>query len=848
MYRATQPGVGRDVAVKVIHPDLADDPAFVRRFESEAQLVARLEHPHIVPLYDFWREPGGAYLVMRWLRGGTVEDRLVDGPLDLDETMRIVDQVGGALSAAHHAGVVHRDIKPGNLLLDDEGNVYLSDFGIALAPSQPGDVGDELRSVGSPAYASPEQMTGQAITSRSDIYSLGVLIFELLTGQLPYRTQTVTSLIGEKLARPAPALSSQRPDLPNALDMVLQRATMPEPDGRYGSVAELVDAVHAAVATAGRMATTDEIATERPGRAAGRGAHVTMAALAIVATNPYKGLRSFDEADAADFFGRARLVDQLVSEIRDSRFLAVVGPSGSGKSSVVRAGLVPALRDGAVPGSSRWFVTTMVPGRRPFEELESALLRVAINPPTSLLEQLRDGDRGMARAVRRSLPSDATELVLVVDQFEELFTQVDGDERDHFLAALASAVGDDEARLRVVATVRADYFDRPLTHRSIGELMAAHHVAITPLSAEELERAVAGPAERAGARLEPGLLAAIVADVSDRPAALPLLQYCLTELYDRRDGLVMTLAAYRELGGVSGALGRRAEEEYQSLDEDGRLAARELFTRLVTPGEGAADTRRRARRSELLALPVGAEAMERVLDAFGSQRLLTFDRDPATREPTVEVGHEALLTEWPRLKAWVDEDREGLRVMRRVAEAGEAWVQGGREEADLLRGARLEAASEWAAANPERLSSDERGLRCGFDQRRAMPPEPESGATLGDSADSSRESARLLLSRSSRARSRSHNAAKRRTNETGRKHRARWQRAPRSGPLRRHAPQRSDEWHSRPGHSPRRIPHRLCSSRSRPTGCSRTTTRWVPSRSRCSRIRRSSDRCTRPHC
>ncbi len=238
--------------------------------------------------------------------------------------------------------------------------------------------------------------------------------------------------------------------------------------------------------------------------------------------------------------------------------------------------------------------------------------------------------------------------------------------------------------------------------------MAAHNVAITPLSAEELERAVAGPAERAGARLEPGLLAAIVADVSDRPAALPLLQYCLTELYERRDGLVMTLAAYRELGGVAGALGRRAEEEYQSVDDQSRVAARELFTRLVTPGEGAADTRRRARRSELLALPVGAEVMERVVDAFGSQRLLTFDRDPATREPTVEVGHEALLTEWPRLKAWVDEDREGLRLVRRVAEASDAWVQAGREEADLLRGARLEAASEWAAANPERLSTDER--------------------------------------------------------------------------------------------------------------------------------------------
>ena len=158
---------------------------------------------------------------------------------------------------------------------------------------------------------------------------------------------------------------------------------------------------------------------------------------------------------------------------------------------------------------------------------------------------------------------------------------------------------------------------------------------------------------------------------------------------------------------MSGALGRRAEEEYQSLDDADQVAARELFTRLVTPGEGAADTRRRARRSELLALPVGAEAMERVINGFGEQRLLTFDRDPATREPTVEVGHEALLTEWPRLKAWVDEDREGLRLVRRVGEASEAWAHAGREEADLLRGARLEAVTEWTTANPGRLSADE---------------------------------------------------------------------------------------------------------------------------------------------
>ena len=207
-------------------------------------------------------------------------------------------------------------------------------------PRSPETSGDELRSAGSPAYASPEQMSGQAITPRSDIYSLGVLIFELLTGQLA-RTDRRRSRrsSAEKLARPAPALSSQRPDLPDARSTwCCSGPAMPEPDGRYVSVAELRRRpARRRSATVGRMATTDEIAA-RTARAGSRAGALTSRwpRSAIAATNPYKGLRSFDEADAADFFGRARLVEHLVSEIRDSRFLAVVGPSGSGKSSVVR--------------------------------------------------------------------------------------------------------------------------------------------------------------------------------------------------------------------------------------------------------------------------------------------------------------------------------------------------------------------------------------------------------------------------------------------------------------------------------------------------------------------------------
>ena len=260
---------------------------------------------------------------------------------------------------------------------------------------------------------------------------------------------------------------------------------MPEPEGRYGSVAELVDALHAAAATGGRMATTDEVAVERPTRRAGRGAHVTMASALDRRDKPLQGsplvrrsrrrrlLRSHSTRRPA------RVQDSGVPVRRDR------GPIWEREIERRACRAASGLAARSAPRIERMVRDGDDPGSPPVRRARIGAVTRRHHPPASLLEQLRDGARGMARAVRRSLPSDATELVLVIDQFEELFTQVDGAERDQFLAALASAVGDDEARLRVVATIRADYFDRPLTHRSIGELMAAHNVAITPLSAEE---------------------------------------------------------------------------------------------------------------------------------------------------------------------------------------------------------------------------------------------------------------------------------------------------------------------------------------------------------------------------
>jgi class 3 adenylate cyclase/energy-coupling factor transporter ATP-binding protein EcfA2 len=420
---------------------------------------------------------------------------------------------------------------------------------------------------------------------------------------------------------------------------------------------------------------------------------------ALEVANPYKGLRAFEEADAPHFFGREALTDQLVARLAETRFLAVVGPSGSGKSSVVRAGLVPELRKGALPDSDRWHVVELFPGAYPLEELEAALLRIAVNPPASLLEQLEADELGLLRAVKRILPEDGSELVLVVDQLEEVFTLVEDEERrTHFLALLETAVQDPRARLRVVTTLRADFYDRPLLYRGFAELLRDQVEVVVPLSPEEFERAISAPAELLDLTFERGLVAEMVADVANEPGALPLLEYALSELFERREGRVLTREAYRAIGGVSGALAGRAEKLYSELDETGREAARQLFLRLVTLGDGTEDARRRVERTELASLDIDQVALTAAIDAFGTSRLLSFDRDPRTRSPTVEVAHEALLREWTRLGGWIDAARDDVRIHRRLSAEATEWTESGRDPSFLLRGSQLDQFASSAGA------------------------------------------------------------------------------------------------------------------------------------------------------
>ncbi len=423
-------------------------------------------------------------------------------------------------------------------------------------------------------------------------------------------------------------------------------------------------------------------------------------------TNPYKGLRPFEVADSRDYFGREDLVEKLLNRLDDhgaqSRFIAIVGPSGSGKSSLVSAGLIPALWSGKLPGSDRWFIVEMVPGTRPIDELEIALSRLAGDQAVNLHEQLTRDMNGLLRSAALILPNGNSELVLVIDQFEELYTLAsDEAARSNFLDLLYAAASDERSKVRVIITLRADFYDRPLQHPTFGELVRNGMETILPLTADELERAIVKPAEREGVSFEPGLVATIIEEVLYQPGALPLLQYALTELFEQREGLLLTQRAYEVIGGAVGALARQAEELYQEFDGRGREAARQVLLRLVTLGEdggdqGASpDTRRRVLRSELLALAEDNELIDELIDTYAAYRLLSLGYDPGSRAPTVELAHEAILQVWDRLREWLDSSRDDIRLERQLATSTSAWRKADRDGSYLLTGSHLKQFEQW---------------------------------------------------------------------------------------------------------------------------------------------------------
>jgi basic membrane lipoprotein Med (substrate-binding protein (PBP1-ABC) superfamily)/DNA-binding SARP family transcriptional activator len=451
----------------------------------------------------------------------------------------------------------------------------------------------------------------------------------------------------------------------------------------------------------------------------GRRALRRPAPAAMPERNPYKGLRPFGEEDADDFFGREALVEELVGAVaRGTRLLTLVGPSGSGKSSVIHAGLLPALRAAEAPGADAWVIAEMTPGQPPFEELEAALMRAVPEAPLAAA-QVDDGDRGMLAPSQRIL-GDGRRLLLVIDQFEELFSFGDEPVRRRFLRNLAAAGSDPTGLVTVALALRADFYDRPLRYPDFASAFTPGVVNVVPMAADDLEAAMVRPARRVGVEVEPALMAQLMADTADQPGALPLLEYTLTELFENMASPVLTLDGYRALGGLHGVLSRRAEDAYGQLDEDAQLAALQVFLRLVRLGEGSTHVRRRVPLHELTSLDLDPVGLSEVLHEFGRYRLLAFDRDPASGGASVEVAHEALLWEWERLAWWIDQHCMDLRQHDSFARAASEWEVSGRDRDYLPIGSRLGEFEAWSHETMLQLTPRERAfLDAAITRRRA---------------------------------------------------------------------------------------------------------------------------------
>jgi DNA-binding SARP family transcriptional activator/WD40 repeat protein len=403
-------------------------------------------------------------------------------------------------------------------------------------------------------------------------------------------------------------------------------------------------------------------------------ADASRARAGLVEVCPFKGLAVFDRGDAEYFCGRERLVSELLARLVESTLVGILGPSGIGKSSLLRAGVLPALGAGVLPGSGSWRQLLLRPGEHPCAELQRALEG---EPLASVFGGLSPGGR----------------VVVAVDQLEELFTVCGREEeRAAFLGQLAEAARDRERRALVVCSLRADFYGRLASYPAFAGLVSASHVLVGPMDRDELARAIEQPAARAGLEVERTLVDALVADVAGEPGGLPLLSTTLLELWRTRDGRALRYERYSASGGVRGAVARLAEAAYTQLDTDERRIARGVMLRLAGGEEGAL-VRRRVPLTEL----ERADGAERVLATLIDARLLT------VADGEVELSHEALLREWPRYQAWLEEDRAGRRLHAHLTRSAREWDASGRDPGELYRGARLSSALEWAAHHEEEL-------------------------------------------------------------------------------------------------------------------------------------------------
>jgi WD40 repeat protein/DNA-binding SARP family transcriptional activator len=467
----------------------------------------------------------------------------------------------------------------------------------------------------------------------------------------------------------------------------------------------------------------------------------------IEVDNPYKGLQAFQELDAADFYGRDVFIERLVQAINQQPLVTVLGPSGSGKSSLIFAGLLPRLstpleltaahpaQTGADPKHRRppgpddsqhrtqWFVAAFRPGARPFYQLAVALAPL-LAPPVNvdeLARKLKQDVCSLGELIEPALQTrrdggaltdtvsgrNDHKMLLIIDQFEELYTLCQDEEtRREFLNLLLRSVGDGPNASRCIVllpSMRADFVGQALAYRPLADAIQQGGLILGPMNDRELQQAIEEPARSRGVIFEPGLVERILNDVSNSPGSLPLLEFALTLLWQRQEDGKLTHAAYEEIGQIAGALTSYADKVYEALSDEDQARTRRIFLQLVQPGQGTEDTRRVVTRGEL------GETNWQLVRKLADARLLITDRSPSGQD-TAEVAHEALIRSWTRLRGWLDEDRTFRTWQHRLRSALEQWEATNFDDGALLRGAPLAEAEAWAAERREDLSPQEQAF------------------------------------------------------------------------------------------------------------------------------------------
>ncbi|MGQ0845833.1 MAG: nSTAND1 domain-containing NTPase [Sporichthyaceae bacterium] len=644
-----------DVAIKLLR---VASPGLAERFLADGRRLRELDSPSVVRVhYAGESVDGRPYLVMDLARD-SLADRLRSAELPADaETLKAtVAALAEGLAALHAAGIVHRSITPANLLLIGETWAASTGPGILLAPDERLVVADPGVAVPTrmakrdlalldptAVYRAPEWDAEAAPDVRTDVYAASAVLWTLAAGRRP----------------PAPeTLAVEVQAVPAEWREVFLAGLAGDPERRFPDIGSWA-------AAAREVLGIGTVAVPVPRRPAA----------VSPGTAPYRGLAPFQPADAPLFFGRAALVETLLDRLARHPVLVVAGASGSGKSSLLRAGLLPRLEAGALPGSADRTTCLFTPGDAPLRTLAEQLTAA--------------GATGLTAEVLRRDPAAALEalhgpVLLAIDQFEELFTLCpDPREQDAFLEVMAVLSGAPVPPARVVLTVRADFYAACAARPWLAAAVNGNQVLVEPMAADDLRAAVEGPAGLVNLQLEDGLTQRLLQDTGADPGALPLLAHALCQTWLRREANVLTVAAYEAVGGVAGAVERTAEAVWAVLDERDHVATRRLMLRLVQTGDGTPDVRRTLRWIDL------SSSQRELLGPFVEARILTLDTDG------IRFAHEAVLHSWGRLAGWLVESREERRVGVHMEHAAAEWERGGRRGEQLLRGVALAAALDW---------------------------------------------------------------------------------------------------------------------------------------------------------